>query len=153
MVEAATPRAQPEPQPHGIAGWLLLPALGTLVSPFLLAKGSYETGLSLFTFAIENPALKGFITVEFLLNLGFCLGWFYALYLLARHRAQYPPLFIVLSLGIVAFSIVDTAVAHFGFGVPFEPNDLRDFLRALIFSAIWVPYMLRSRRVRNTFVR
>jgi hypothetical protein len=153
MVEATTPRVQPEPKPHGVAGWLLLPALGTLLTPLWLAKGVYDGALPLFTVTIENAALRGFITVELVLNLGLCLGWFYALYLLARYRAQYPPLFIVLALGILIFGIADTAVAHFGFGVPFEPNDLAAMVRALIFAAIWVPYMLRSRRVRNTFVK
>jgi hypothetical protein len=153
MVEATTPRVQPEPAPHGVAGWLLLPMLGTLLTPLWLAKGIYEMVLLLFTVAIENPALKGFITVELVLNLGLCIGWFYALYLLARYRAQYPPLFIVLSLAILIFLIADVAVLHFGFGLPVQPNDLAAIMGALIFAAIWAPYMLRSRRVRNTFVK
>src|SRR6267142_6729786 len=123
MVEATTPRVQPEPKPHGVAGWLLLPALGTLLTPLWLAKGVYDVALPLFTITIENAALRGFITVELALNLGLCLGWFYALYLLARYRAQYPPLFTVLALAILIFLIADVAALHFGFGLPVQPND------------------------------
>jgi hypothetical protein len=153
MVEATTPRVQPEPKPHGVAGWLFLPMLGTLLNPLWLAKVIYEMVQLLFTVAIENPALKGFITVELVLNLGLCVGWFYALYLLARYRAQYPPLFIVLALAMFVFLTADVAALHFGFGLPVQPNDLAVIVGALIFAAIWVPYMLRSRRVRNTFVK
>lgn len=149
MAEEALP--QVHAQPSGIGGWLVLPALGTLVTPFLLAKTAYDNVEALLTFQV-SATLKAFIMIETLGNLAFSLAWFYALFLLWKHRALYPRLFNALSLLLVAFVMADLAIANFGFNVPIEPNDLRDLVRGIISCAIWVPYMLRSQRVRNTFV-
>jgi hypothetical protein len=34
----------------------------------------------------------------------------------------------------------------------FDSNTLRQFASSIIVVCIWVPYMLLSRRVRNTFI-
>jgi hypothetical protein len=34
----------------------------------------------------------------------------------------------------------------------FDPETAKEFFRSLISMAIWVPYMLVSQRVKNTFI-
>ena len=74
MAEEALP--QVHAQPSGIGGWLVLPALGTLVTPFLLAKTAYDNVEALLTFQV-SATLKAFIMIETLGNLAFSLAWFY----------------------------------------------------------------------------
>jgi Protein of unknown function (DUF2569) len=140
-------------QPSGIGGWLLLPALETLVTPFFLSKTAFDVAESLLTFEIPDPALKALIVVETIANLAFCLAWLYAFFLLCKRRAQYPPLFIILSVALLGFVILDLTVANVAFKVAIEPGDVRDLVRGIVSCAVWVPYMALSRRVRNTFVK
>ena len=90
--------------------------------------------------------------METIANLAFCLAWIYAFFLLCKHRAQYPTLFIILSVALLGFVILDLTVANVAFKVAVDPGDVRDLVRGIVSSAIWVPYMSLSRRVRNTFV-
>lgn len=139
-------------QPSGIGGWLLLPALGTLITPFFLAKSAFDLAETLLTFDIPDPALKALIVVETIGNLAFCLAWIYTFFLLCKRRVQYPALFMILSVGLLGYVILDLTVAKVGFEAAIEPGDIRDLVRGIVSCAIWVPYMALSRRVRNTFV-
>jgi hypothetical protein len=150
----ATQDADVELPPKGIGGWLILPAISTCLSPFFGAKALFDLfdvmskdGLSKYI-----PSFQVLLIVELVFNfLVFC-GWIYAIVLLFKHRAGYPMLVISLMVGGLVFSAVEMLILFSYFGVELKALETRDLFRGLIATLIWVPYMVVSKRVENTFV-
>ena len=139
--------------PRGIGGWLLVPAFATLIAPILLGLSSWESALVLAQLERARPAVRAFAAGEFLAQVSLLVGWTYALILLWNHRARYPLLFIVLSVAEVVVQVGDMLIATYWFRVPTAVIHTGDLIRGLFGCVIWIPYMLMSERVRNTFVK
>jgi len=59
--------AKPTDGPKGIGGWLILPTIGTCLSPFFMAFATYQSAA-----ALNSPVSSGllfFIALEALFNL------------------------------------------------------------------------------------
>lgn len=141
-------------EPKGLGGWMIPPMLGTILAPFINLK-SVGDNLTL----ISGPQFSTFISsfqilmfVETFIAVAILCSWTYANYLLFKRKAQYPILFNALLLFTLCFSLAESAVLYSTFGVSVDADAGRDLTRAFFSCLIWVPYMLRSRRVRNTFV-
>ncbi|HKS35647.1 MAG TPA: DUF2569 domain-containing protein [Verrucomicrobiae bacterium] len=70
-------------------------------------------------------------------------------------RRIFPRAYIVLVVSNVAFLVIDELV---GSRIPFvvaesNPSSLREIFRGAAYSVIWVAYMLKSQRVKATFVQ
>jgi hypothetical protein len=145
--------AAQEKELKGIRGWLILPALATVLSPLILVIGVFElipvlSGLS----ADLASSAKVYVAGSMLVHCALLLGWLYAIQLMRKHRADYPAVFNTLLLAGVVVTAADMGIVSEGFGAQLGPDDYRDLTRGVVGAAIWVPYMLRSERVRNTFV-
>ena len=150
--EAKAKRRVVRPVPKGIGGWLILVAIGNLITPFLMAKSAYENAAVLGQLGQNTaPTLAAVLGVEVLFNAALAIAWAVALvYLLGRNR-RYPRMFIVLTALSAAGVIGDPLLASFAFNVSLTAEDVGVLTRSVVFAAIWIPYMMRSRRVRETF--
>ena len=153
MTEASTTTSSEETKaegPKGIGGWLILPTIGTVLSPFAMAYWTFETGRALSPSLA--PSLLTFIAIETAFNFALMVAWIVAIVLLFKHKRAYPKLFVaLLAIGLVG-TAVDLVVAVAAFDVRVDANDVKGLVRSVIGLAIWVPYMFISKRVRNTFV-
>jgi len=143
-----------------IGGWLILIAIGLLLSAVLQVYNFFgqdlynQNQLSLLN-SPENPYYSPFwglfYTIEILLSVPFFVLTLLAIVLFFRRRTSFPPIYITLLAYHVLYTIYQIILAEqFEFeGGNFEYY--RDFARALIGSAIWIPYILRSQRVNQTF--
>ena len=137
-------------EPRGIGGWLILPALGTVLSPLFTAWAAYQTA-SVISGQLQ-PGLLTFVVIEVLANVGLTIAWIVAIVGLFQHRRFYPRFYVALCAVSLAVVVADIFVAVQFFAIPMEPDDAKNIARPLAALVIWGPYMFKSKRVRNTFV-
>jgi len=78
----------------------------------------------------------------------------YLVYLFFTKNRFFPKFYILIAISSIIFIIIDAWLVTKV--LPSEPmldeETMRELTRALISAAIWVPYMLVSKRVKATFV-
>jgi hypothetical protein len=135
-------------EPFGISGWMVFPMLITLGSVAFNVWDLLTVIYDFWNAAFQNVTETG---VGVMLA-GVAIGvWVYASILMFRHSRKYPKVFIILCLVTLAFfialSILMLAAGEYDRTIPESTG------RALLACIIWIPYMLLSKRVRNTFVK
>ena len=149
----------PNDGPVGIGGWLVLPLLGLVVT----VLGSYRmlgqyAGLSEML-ARLSPSQSAFVIFEVVGNAVLLVFPILLLALAFQTKRSFPGLYVVWAVAGMAFLVVDLilAMALFPAGYPtveslFDEATVRELLRSLLLLVVWAPYMMKSRRVANTFV-
>jgi hypothetical protein len=142
------------PKTRGIGGWLILPAIGLIVNPFLLAgllllnismlNGSFGRLLAQGTPGLR-PAIVG-QSITLLVLLGLQL---YAGILFFTKSARLPTMMVVLLSVNVLFTIINVAWTA---SVLQEFAGARDLVQSIIVAGIWIPYFRISKRVEETFI-
>lgn len=160
-LQVSNSRGEYHSGPTGLGGWLILVAIGVCLSPIRLI------GMFIATY---GPALReGRLLVMFDDNTHLSvkvLLWFECIFnplilvtslvtvcLFFTCSRWFPRVFIGLALATVAGQAIDLALAAAipGADADLTGQEIVPLIRASIFAAIWVPYMLVSQRVRNTF--
>lgn len=145
-----------QPQPNGsppvLGGWLLLPALSTFLSPIFVMVGLIELYPAMQVFNRVSGTLQTYIAASVAINATLAIAWVYACLLLAKRRRRFPSLFMGLLLISAVVVCGDIVAAATLLNIQPESSSFRDLGRAFVGVAIWVPYMLRSKRVAATFV-
>lgn len=149
---------------EGLGGWLILVGIGLIVSPVRIVAIEF-TILSLFfdgtwsaisnsASEFYNPLLGIIIPLEFVLNMAFIFGFIYLVYLFFSKSSIFPRWFVSLYAANLAFIFLDAAVVKLA--VPdqplFDPDTTKEFARSLAACCVWIPYMLKSKRVKATFI-
>jgi hypothetical protein len=158
-VEDAAAFKDVQPEMTGISGWLALLAFGQVMGILRLI---FNVGQSLQS--ITDEVWTSFPTViwsEMLLNaamIGFAI---WTTVLLFRHSHRFPAFFIVQVICAVLLPFVDLlCVASFfsaALNRPFsdffiiEPRQIGQTAIGVLGATVWISYVLRSRRVANTF--
>jgi hypothetical protein len=146
---------------NGIGGWLIIVAILVFIRPFL------ELILDFNYYAVQidatAPNWSLFLKLEILFTILFDYFLFYQLYLFIKKKKFFPVLFIRLVyiqfiwlfLMLVLHYIIFGDIANFDFGFDtgplFSPQPV-DGSQVLYSLIIWVPYMYKSVRVKNTFI-
>ena len=129
-----------------IAGWLVLPALGLIIG---LGRDLLET-LSAARSFVAAPGLETALPLV-LLAPWIAFSVVVAAFFFRRHRwSRY--LFIAFLLGNLAFAALYMAIHSFA-PDPSTSDAPKELMRAIVGTLIWIPYFLRSRRAKLTFVR
>jgi len=147
-----------DPARAGLGGWLALVSISVFLTPigaaFLIAKGAFLLGASNWA-TLTNPEssaynaywapfLAGTLLFRvFLVVVGSVLASLF----LRRHRS-FPWLFVVLASGIALVSVIKIVTS------PFAPatEKTEDSVQGIVYCVLWSAYMLRSRRVKATFL-
>lgn len=155
-----------KPVKSGIAGWLIIVAIGLAIMPLLMFFQLPKDYVPLFNDGTYNlltnvdsrlyhPLWRFVIWLEIAINSILFFVFIYLNFLLYTKRAIFPRLFICTACAIVLL-IVLSAIT-FKLLLPTAPLLNADIIRALLAAtlcaSIWVPYMLLSKRVKATFTR
>lgn len=150
--------------PRGLRGWLLLPIFHLITTVLLSAHNlsfviwDWEGIVALATGQID-PNYQWLLwpmLLSVVMGVGIVAFAIYLLVILFQKKGALPRLMVwFYSAMLIAMGME--------FGMSFQyvefteaPEDVtqagNDFVRAVIAAAIWIPYFLRSKRVKATFV-
>lgn len=150
--------------PAGIGGWLWLPMLGLIATPFQVGKVLMESApamtvqgwtlLSRPGSATYHPLLAPAVLAELVLNLAIAGGALLLLWLMARRRSSLPRLYIGWWMLVFVALLCDAITYN---AIPslqgqWTAKEIGASVRSALSGVIWVSYFLRSERVRRTFV-
>lgn len=170
----------PANQLYGIGGWLILPAIGLVLSPLMMIYTIIQgmVGMSQLQkidssgMSIPTGDMRTLIVVEILGNsLLLIFVLVVALAFFGKSKLA-PGLFMTFLLAYLIFAAVDYLVAQsavngFITALSAETGDksvlkeldsinlesIQQISRATLSCAIWIPYFQKSKRVKATFVR
>jgi len=150
-----------KPELTGIGGWLGLVAFGQVVGilRLLVSLGQYYPTIddelwkrfpvALWGEAALNAAMVGLVVSTTVL--------------LFRHSRHFPSFFISQTIFVIVMPLVDLVWLALIFALAtnkpisefltLEAKEGAQMFVAVIGAAIWIPYVLRSRRVANTFTQ
>jgi Protein of unknown function (DUF2569) len=152
--------------PKGIGGWLLLPVIGMFVFPVRCLISLATEYLPIFEkgmwAALTTPGSKAYhplwgplLAYEIFFNLAFLVFDLVLLYLLFAKSYRFPKLYIAFAVLNLVFVVSDAIVGYQIPAVVAQGMDTmaKEIGRSFMMVVIWVPYLMVSKRVKNTFVR
>ena len=140
-----------------IGGWLILIIIGLVVTPISVAvtlfNGSYfaMSQWNIFSAGSDRTMFRLLLVFETLCNtvtIGYAI---FCIVLMLKRRDILPRFIIGYYIFGTAFLIADYILALNIHGASTEAA-LTAIVRAIIVSAIWIPYFLKSTRVEETFI-
>jgi hypothetical protein len=150
---------------EGISGWLILVAMGIIITPIKLIMLMMTTYPEIFSTGVwevlttqgsevYSPLWASIIIGEILINSGMLLVWLYIAYLFFSKKFAFPKWYISLAVFTLVAVIADAfAIKLVLSSEPvFDPDTIKELTRSLFVVAVWVPYMLISKRVKATFI-
>lgn len=149
----------------GISGWLILVGIGVVISPIRLlittvpvfhpifTNGTWEAVTTIGSEAY-HPLWGPLLIGEVLYNLCMVLASTYLIYLFFSKHHRFPSFYITIVAVSLIFIPLDAWLISFVMPVEpmFDPDTAKELGRVLVGGLIWVPYMLKSKRVKVTFV-
>ncbi len=150
---------------EGIGGWLIIVALGLVITPVriiiliittypeIFSTGTWEA-LTTQGSDVYNPLWAPILLGEIVINIGLISVWIYMGYLFIKRKRIFPNWYISIAVFSLVYIIADSfAVKLVLPNEPvFDPDTVKELSRSLVMVIIWVPYMLVSKRVRATFI-
>lgn len=155
------PEAKPSNEQHSqIGGWLILPAIGLVITPISITWDFLNTPffdivqwrmLADTNYAGYNLPLGLFVLFEFVINIALLCYSIFLVSIYITRRTSLPLLLIIFYASNVFVQLGDSAAAEF-FALDVDKSGAKELIRAILGAAIWIPYFLRSERVKGTFI-
>lgn len=149
----------------GLGGWLWLPLLGLVATPFTAGALVLQalpamtvqrwSTLNLPTTPGYHPLLGPLMLVEFVANLALVVGALLLLVLAFKRRSNMPRIYIGWMAFAAAVAVLDAAAAQI---IPvmtaaWTAKEAGMLVRTCVMAAVWISYFQRSERVQRTFVQ
>ncbi|MGA2641974.1 MAG: DUF3857 domain-containing protein [Spirochaetia bacterium] len=153
-------------KPSGLGGWLILVGFGILATPFIVAITMQKVwplysvanwhDLTAQSGARHTPGLQAYLIYVIVFNAALVAGSILLAVLFFQRRRLFPRAYIwflvfTAATGI-ASNLLDSWLGAQG-GDKASGALFQSLIQACAQLGIWIPYMLRSVRVKNTFVR
>ena len=151
--------------PSGIGGWLLFVAVGVCLTPLRLAAEILHglRPLEPATWhAVTTPGTRAYhplfgplIVGELVVNAALLIWAVMLVYLFFTRRRAFPVAMIIFVIARVAAQATDAGLAMMipAAAARMGPATWGTLAAGVLVALIWVPYLIKSRRVEATFVR
>lgn len=134
----------------GIGGWLIIPAIGLILGPIFSVVQLF---ISLNLISNFSPELfnNPLFWISALINIAIIIFAIIVAFFFFKKRNIAVKLIIWFMVAGILSSLVQFILLSFIFN---ETNydDLMPFIHACVYGAIWIPYFMKSKRVKNTFI-
>lgn len=147
---------------RGLGGWLLVLGLAMLMMIWRAARTLVESwpaftvdgwhGLTAPGSENYHPLWAASLLFSLLLLLAQLVGLLLALWLFMRKRSSLPPVLIGVFVGVAVLALIEHLLLMMIPPAGITAKEHGEMFRGLMGSALWTAYLLRSRRVRETFV-
>jgi len=147
-----------ETEPKGIGGWLILVLIGLLITPIRLLISMITEFTPLLEQIKNNPILadlKQLVMAEIVVNMIFLIYAFVLIILMLKKSKLFPRMIIIFYISNLVFVLADAIIIsnHPVLGpITNIADSFMEIFKSVAANAIWVPYFIISRRVKNTFV-
>ncbi|TXK33736.1 DUF2569 family protein [Pontibacter qinzhouensis] len=145
---------------ESIGGWLILVMIGLCLSPItsivaLLTNNYFNQsvwqGLITASSGSYSPALALVLVLEIAVNITFLVFNLVLAVLFIKRRTSVPSLMVIFYVCGFLLPVLEYAGMS-ALNLPVDNSDIRGMWRSFVTAAIWVPYLYKSQRVKNTFV-
>ena len=150
---------------EGLGGWLILVGIGLVFGSIgllahlnvykeIFSDGTWEA-LTLQSSDAYTPLFGILMSLELIGNCVFLIAYICLTFFFFKKKRNFPKFYIITILANLAFVLVDILFTKVVFPAEpmFDQETSRDVIGQIVSCAIWVPYMVKSVRVRNTFVK
>lgn len=150
----------------GLGGWLVLIQIGLYFSILLLSIQLFKYSLPIFgtdtwdtltstQSEAYHPMWGPLIIFETVYNIVFLLFSVFILVIFYGKKRIFPRLMIIFYSVSLAIGIIDLVLSY---QIPImrelaDGSSIREILKSVIACIIWIPYLMKSERVQNTFIR
>lgn len=156
---------QNENKLNGLGGWLILVGIGVVLAPLRLIYVTVQVYKPLLESGdlsnITDPSSPTYIPfagslffAELAVNLAIMLAGIFAIYGFFGRKRVFPRFYSGYLMFCLAFLIIDTLVSAKIFATEnvLDSGTIGNIVGSTISTAIWVPYLMVSKRVKATFV-
>lgn len=139
---------------EGLGGWLIPVGIGIVVNPILFLVVIIVIHIPLIlngtlSIVYYSDSTKFFIILyELGVNIAALVYSVFILVLFFTKKKSFPRHYIIFTIYNFVILLVDTIIGN----KLWSDGDYTDVARVLVSGAIWCTYMLKSWRVKNTFV-
>ncbi len=153
------PVSEGEDKALSIGGWLVLPAIGLVLTPFILIfhlvsndyfnKNIWQ-GFRLGGYE-NHRILNLYMGFELFYNIAFLVFTILLILMFFKRRTGLPKLMVIFySTNLLAVLLGGFVLNQSGLS---DASTFKDIFRAILSAAIWIPYFLLSKRVKETFTQ
>lgn len=147
------PPAYKYAQNKPIGSWLILPAIGVVLSPVLIGYDVINTFIDVDILALGSPAYVLLIIGELIANSAMFVLALLVAVLFFKRRSSLPRIITIAYLAwflipLLDFAAVYAVMPEYGF---MGDEELKLLIRTFLSAAIWVPVFNISERVKSTF--
>ncbi|CAH0525782.1 DUF2569 domain-containing protein [Vibrio hippocampi] len=153
-------------EPLKIRGWLILIAIGIIVTPIrtlyivgeiyptIFADGTWEL-LTTRGSEFYSPLWAPIIIIEIVADALFFIIGICLIYLFFTKKRSFPKWYFGLALCSMLFIFLDAYAISFL--LPdiemFDAETTKEIFRRLVWLFVWSPYLFFSKRAKNTFIK
>lgn len=164
-LQEAKPNTTKNTELKGLDGWLILVGISVIITPIRLLPNFFTEAELVWTAVswdfLFNPEVESILRLtSYLLIFEFTYGTILMglllvqIYLFFTKHKKFPAFFIGILILFLIFKPIDSFLVNYLYPGEsfFNPEAIVSYLYNSIYAMIWIPYMLRSKRVKNTFV-
>ncbi|MHA0856445.1 DUF2569 domain-containing protein [Paenibacillus sp. CMAA1364] len=150
----------------GLGGWLIFVQFGLYFTILIMLTQLFQFSLPAFSpetwnvltstdSELYHPLWGPLLVFETICNVSFLAFSVFILFNFYRRKSILPRLMIIFYSVSFIIGVVDTILV---LQIPLareteDGSSIRDIIKSILTCAIWIPYFIKSVRVKNTFVR